>query len=167
MLPHLAPASLAFARLLAESHAHWKGEPLVPGQAGLSDAALAQALYALKFPVVAHGTEADPVFCYANAAALALWEMEWQAFTRLPSRLSAADEADVQGDRNRLLAAALQRGFVDDYAGTRVSATGKRFEIRNTTLWNVVDAEGRRLGQAAVVRGYSQVAILNCKFVKK
>jgi hypothetical protein len=100
-------------------------------------------------PIVSHGTEADPVFRWANPAALALWQMTWQAFTRLPSRLSAQDDPKIQTDRSRYLAEAAQNGFVRDYQGIRISALGRRFRISQTTLWTVRDAQGRILGQAA------------------
>ena len=101
----------AYARLLAESFARVVGRDLIPGQDGKDDATLAQALRDLARPLVSHGTEADPIFRYANTAALSLWEMDWDRFTRLPSRLSAEAEPDIQGDRARLLAAALAQAF--------------------------------------------------------
>jgi hypothetical protein len=64
-----------------------------------------------------------------------------------PSRLTA--EPTLRAARERLLAETLQKGFVDGYEGVRISATGRRFLIRNVTIWNVTDAEGRPLGQAA------------------
>jgi hypothetical protein len=104
--------------------------------------------------IVSHGTESDPIFRYANAQALKLWEMDWDAFTRLPSRLSAEAAGDIQSDRDALLKAALAKGWVDNYSGVRVSRTGKRFEIRNTVLWNVVDGKGVRHDQAAFIRDW-------------
>jgi hypothetical protein len=41
------------------------------------------------------------------------------------------------------------RGFLDDYSGVRVSASGRRFAITNTQVWNLVDRDGGRHGQAA------------------
>ena len=40
-------------------------------------------------PLLMHGNEADPVFCYANRTAQRLWGLTWDEFIRLPSRLSA------------------------------------------------------------------------------
>ena len=77
----------AYARLLAESFTRVVGRALVAGQAGMDDATLTRALQDLAQPLVSHGTEADPIFRYANTAALTLWEMDWNRFTRLPSRL--------------------------------------------------------------------------------
>ena len=146
-----AAETRAYARLLAESFARVVGRDLIPGQDGKDDATLAQALRDLARPLVSHGTEADPIFRYANTAALSLWEMDWDRFTRLPSRLSAEAEPDIQGDRARQLAAALAQGWVGDYAGIRISANGRRFRIADTILWTVTDAAGRRHGQAALI----------------
>lgn len=129
----------AYARLLAESFARLTGE-------ALGDP------WARPDPIVSHGTEADPIFRWANPAALALWEMDWNAFTRLPSRQSAADTPEVQADRSQLLKEAWRKGWVTGYRGIRVSASGRRFAIDDTVLWTVRDAKGVIHGQAALIR---------------
>ncbi len=40
-------------------------------------------------------------------------------------------------------------GFIDDYAGVRISARGRRFRIEQAVVWNLVDRVGRHHGQAA------------------
>jgi len=97
--------------------------------------------------VVAHGLEADPVFFYGNRMALALFETPASDFVRLPSRLSA--EPLAQEERARLLARVSETGFIDDYSGIRISATGRRFRIEHAVVWNLIDETGRRHGQAA------------------
>ena len=104
-------------------------------------------LYDAPAVVLMHGTESDPVFCYANRAAQRLWGYGWDEFIALPSRQSAEPEA--QADRARLLATARARGFIADYHGIRIAKDGRRFVIREVVLWNVVHA-GVRHGQAAV-----------------
>lgn len=146
--PFRRPEVAAYSALLADSFHRLTGREIAPG---LDGPALSEALFRLPDPIVAHGTEADPVFRYANAAALALWEMDWESFTRLPSRRSAEADPAIQGDRSRLLAAALEKGWIDDYEGIRISATGRRFRIARTVLWNVVDRDGVRHGQAALI----------------
>lgn len=128
----------AYARLLAESFARLTGRDLGDP-------------WKLPNPIVSHGTQRDPIFRWANPKALALWEMDWDAFTRLPSRQSAADTPDVQADRARLLAEARKKGWVSSYRGIRVSATGRRFAIDATVLWTVRDANGVVHGQAALI----------------
>ena len=97
--------------------------------------------------IVAHGTEADPVFFYGNRMALQAFDMDFSEFTRLPSRYSA--EAVNREERFRLLARVSRDGFIDDYSGVRISATGRRFRIEQAVVWNLVDAEGIIQGQAA------------------
>ena len=97
--------------------------------------------------VVAHNSESDPLFCVANKAALRLWEMPRDEFIGMPSRLSA--EPMEREERARLLAQTHAKGHVTDYQGIRVSKSGKRFLIEQAILWNVTNANGTYLGQAA------------------
>lgn len=129
--------------LIAESFERLLGRPLVP--AG-SDAIA--ALWEVPFAVVAHGTEDDPVFFFGNRAALDAFECDVETFTAMPSRLSA--EAPLREERQHLLDRVTRDGFIDDYAGVRISATGRRFRIESAVVWNLVDAQGLRHGQAAM-----------------
>ncbi|MBX7224490.1 MAG: MEKHLA domain-containing protein [Chitinophagales bacterium] len=96
--------------------------------------------------IVSHGIEADPIFNFANLQAQQLWEMDWETFTKLPSRLSA--EPMLQYERQVFLEKTALNGFVDNYSGMRISANGKRFEIQQAKIWNLHD-EGQYYGQAA------------------
>lgn len=142
MRPYLSPEASAYAALLANSFYL---------ATGLSLPDEATALWLHPQPLVSHGTQADPIFRYANLAALTLWETDWKSFTQMPSRLSAQADAAIQSDRSAHLAAALACSHVADYQGIRISAKGKRFRIADTILWNVTDAEGLRHGQAALI----------------
>jgi len=139
----LPPVPLARLALLIDSHRRLTGRPLPLGP----DTDPARALWASPVAVVAHGTQADPVFFYGNSLALRCFEIDFDRFARMPSRLSA--EPMEREARDRLLARVRERGWVDDYAGVRVSATGRRFRIERATVWNLVDARGRHHGQAA------------------
>jgi hypothetical protein len=132
----------AFFALLTGSFAQLLGRPLVaPGQ----DAAW---LYRdAPFAVVAHNTDPDPRFVYANATAQRCFEYPWAEFTTLPSRLSA--EAPERGERQRLLDAVARDGFIADYRGLRIAKSGRRFWIEDGIVWQLVDAAGIRRGQAA------------------
>lgn len=105
------------------------------------------ALWFAPEAIVAHGTESDPVFFFGNQTALHLFEMSFEDFTRLPSRLSA--EPVARDERARLLDRVTRRGIIDDYAGIRISSTGRRFHIANAAVWNLTDAHGHPAGQAA------------------
>lgn len=69
----------------------------------------AQALFAAPRVVVSHQTQSDPVLCYGNRMALALWEMDLQTLTATPSRLTA--EPMERAERQRLLDAGEHAGW--------------------------------------------------------
>ena len=100
------------------------------------------------FALVSHGTEEDPVFNYGNRCALELFEMSFEELTNLPSRKSA--ELPNREERARLLAEVTAKGYIENYSGVRISATGKRFQIEEATVWNLINAKGDYCGQAAV-----------------
>jgi hypothetical protein len=109
---------------------------------------LRQAIWNAPFAIVAHGTEADPVFFYGNAYALRCFEMGFDEFARLASRLSA--EPMAQESRDRALRKVAEQGYIDGYSGMRIAKSGRRFMITDCTIWNLADADGVLHGQAAV-----------------
>ncbi len=133
--------------LLCSSYTHWTGLHLIPHGLGAEDAV--SALMAGPYAVVSHDTADDPIFNYANLRALELFEMDWASFTRLPSRLSA--EAVNQEKRGKALDEVAKHGFVRGYCGIRIASSGRKFWIRDTTIWNVVDSNGVFSGQAALI----------------
>jgi MEKHLA domain len=140
---------IAHTQILARSLKHYTQRHLPAGsETGVTPAALAERIFHAPFVLVSHGTEADPVLNYGNAAALALWEMSWHELTRTPSRLTA--EAPNREERARLLATVAQRGFIDDYSGVRISKTGRRFHIARATVWNLLSEDRKHCGQAAM-----------------
>jgi hypothetical protein len=128
--------------LISTSYARLTGRQLLEPTAELS-----LALWTAPKVIVAHGTESDPLFFYGNRLALALFELSAADFIQLPSRLSA--EPLLREERLRLLERVSRCGYIDDYAGIRISSTGRRFRIEQATVWNLVDARGQLHGQAA------------------
>ena len=51
--------------------------------------------------------------------------------------------------REQLLSRVTAHGFIADYSGVRIAKSGHRFRIQRATVWNVTDAAGHRIGQAA------------------
>ena len=135
------------AGLLGSSFFRLLDRELAPGFNGLSAVQFAQSLFESPAVVVSHGTQADPIFNYANQAALDLFEMDWESFTQLPSRKSA--EPLNRQERARLLDAVTSQGFIDDYSGVRISSQGRRFLIPKAIVWNLVDEANGLVGQAA------------------
>jgi hypothetical protein len=135
-------------RLLLTSHQRWTGKALIEPSLGDDDAV--QFLDLAPFAVVSHDTQPDPIFNYGNQLALQLFEMDWKALTALPSRLSA--EPLIQGERERLLESVGKHGYIEDYNGIRISSSGKRFMIRDATVWNLLNEDGKPFGQAALIK---------------
>lgn len=107
----------------------------------------ARTLFYQPFVVLSHGIQEDPVLNYGNQAALDLWEMTWEEFIKMPSRLTA--EPVNREDRERLLEEVRRNGYIDTYRGVRISGTGRRFLIERGTVWNIVDENNKYAGQAA------------------
>jgi MEKHLA domain len=140
----------AFFALLTGSYARLVGRPLVP--AGKD----ADWLYSeAPFAVLAHGTEQDPKFIYANKAAQVCFEYSWDEFVTLPSRLSA--EAPDRAQRQVLLDEVTRHGFLSGYRGVRVAKSGRRFIIEDGIVWELIDRQGMRHGQAATFRSWRNV----------
>ncbi len=107
------------------------------------------------FVVLAHGTDPDPCFIYANRAAQACFEYSWAEFLGLPSRLSA--EPIDRAERQRLLDQVARNGFLAGYRGIRVAKSGRRFLIEDGVVWELIDRQGVRHGQAATFRAWRNV----------
>lgn len=140
-------------RRLRQSLLRYAGRDLVDDPA--DDVEAARSVFEAPFALVSHDTQADPMFNYANRAALDLFEMGWQELNGLPSRLSA--EPVHRDERARLMQRVADEGVIDDYAGVRISKTGRRFLIRGATVWNLGDDEGRPYGQAAMFDDWEDV----------
>lgn len=122
----------------------------------LADVAGSMELYHAPAVVLMHGIQVDPLFCFANRAAQALWGYTWDEFIGMPSRLSA--EPELQAAREQLLSRARIQGYIDDYVGIRIAKDGRRFHVSGVILWTIADADAVICGQAAVFRQWSHLA---------
>ncbi|HEU0283202.1 MAG TPA: MEKHLA domain-containing protein [Gallionella sp.] len=147
------PFLIRHVEILRSSYRHWTGRALIDedidGERAVT--VLGEAPYA----VVSHGTEREPIFNYGNRLALQLFGMSWDEFTALPSRLSA--EAPNQAERASLLAAVTRQGYIDNYAGIRIARSGRRFMIKDATIWNLLTPQGEYCGQAALIRQWEML----------
>jgi hypothetical protein len=139
------PAVIEWSQLLLNSFRRWIGRELLE-RVGKPDYQ-AHALFQSPFVVVSHGTEEDPLLNYGNQVALELWELTWEQLIKTPSRLTT--ESVNRAEREWMLEQARSRGYLDTYQGVRIASTGRRFLVENAFIWNVVDAKGQRVGQAA------------------
>ena len=56
-----------------------------------------------------------------------------------------------QKQRNELLNQVNSHGFIDNYKGIRVTSDGELFQIEDATIWNVVDKNSNKMGQAVII----------------
>ena len=129
-------------QLIIDSYALLTGRRLLPESEANPD-----GLWRASFAVIAHSAESDPIFFYGNKAAIELFETDAPSLIEMPSRLSARPVN--RKERARLFERVVQSGFIDDYAGDRVTATGREFRIEQATVWNLLDENNQINGQAA------------------
>lgn len=147
-----SPGAMTLSQVMADSYRQLLGERLVTATAH----EVAHALYNAPFALLAHDGGTDPRFTYANLTAQRLWERDWDEFIGLPSRLSA--EPDDRATRASMLAEVARSGFIANYSGVRVSASGARFLISNAQVWNLIDPSGVRVGQAARISTWEHLS---------
>lgn len=145
MQPWQAPNWIEHSQILLCSYRRFLGEELIPRTGSAEDQS--RALFEADFVVVSHGTQADPILNYGNQAALNLWEMDLETLLQTPSRMTA--EPVHRDERAKLLERTSRDGYVDDYRGIRIASTGRRFLIEKAIVWNLLNDNGERVGQAA------------------
>jgi PAS domain-containing protein len=96
--------------------------------------------------VLAHNTDPDPHFIYANKTAQGCFGYSLAEFLALPSRLSA--EAPDRAERQRLLDQVAAHGFATGYSGIRIKKSGRRFRIEDGVLWQLRPRYGSLRGVA-------------------
>ena len=135
---------LSWTQMLLNSYAYWTQTELIDRHGPPLEQA--QRLFASPFVVASHGGEAEPILNYGNAQALKLWEMNWEEFITTPSRLTA--EPVNQAERTRMLQETARDGMIRNYRGARISKSGNRFLVEKATVWNVIDQDKDKIGQA-------------------
>lgn len=144
----MSATDLTLLPLLEASYRHWLGQPL-PRPPGLPQAeALTWLHERAPYALLAHGNESDPLFCYANEQALRCFGYPRAEFIGMPSRYSAS--LQDRAERQRLMNAVGRQGYASGYEGWRVDKAGEAFQIHAGVVWNLLDATGQRLGQAAL-----------------
>jgi PAS domain S-box-containing protein len=141
-----SPLDPSFFDLLSTSYTHFFGELLVPSTMARPGDASRWLYEDAPFAVLAHNTDADPIFVYGNLAAQTRFGYSWIELTNLRSRYSA--EMPDREERQQLLERVQRDGCAKDYRGIRISKSGSRFMIEEAVLWQLVDAQGAVHGQA-------------------
>lgn len=148
--PYTRPDIINWCRRIHDSYKHWLQKTLVEGDLAGED--LVKAFYLADFVMLSHKFADVPRFVFANRSAQALWGYSWDEFIGMPSSESA--ESEAREEREKLLERVNRYGFIVDYSGTRIAKDGRRFRIREVTLWNVLDESEALVGQAAMFKKF-------------
>lgn len=110
---------------------------------------LISAFEACSYPIASHDHKAEPLFNYANKAALLLFKMKAQDMIGLPSKKSASQSN--QASREAFLKKVSRYGFVKHYQGERIASDGTVFYIEDATVWNLMNEINEYCGQAVII----------------
>ena len=147
----LRPWVIQWTQDVLDSYARLVKTELIPREG--TQEKQAERLFNSPFVVASHGLQDNPILNYGNQAALDLWEMDWDQFTKTPSRLTA--EPVNRDERARMLQQAKIQGYISDYRGVRISSSGKRFLVEQATVWTIQKPDGTPLGQAATFSNWT------------
>ena len=98
-------------------------------------------------PIASHDT--NGFFNYLNKAALSLFKVTKDQVIGRSTTMTAPKSEQKQ--RNELLNQVNSFGFIDNYKGIRVTSDGELFQIEDATIWNVVDKNSHKMGQAVII----------------
>lgn len=138
-----------FVRHILTSYKNYYGEELL--DASTDD--FLKNCFSAPFVLVSHNNEEDPIFKFGNQMGLDLWELTWDDFTKTFSKQTA--ETELQENRKKSLDEVAKNGFISAYSGIRISSTGKRFRIEDVKIWNVLDDNQQKIGQAASFKNWT------------
>ena len=98
-------------------------------------------------PIASHDT--NGFFNYLNKSALSLFKVTNDQVIGRSTTMTAPKSEQKQ--RNELLNQVNSHGFIDNYKGIRVTSDGELFQIEDATIWNVVDKNSHKMGQAVII----------------
>ncbi len=132
--------------IMLDNLKRWTNYDLIK-EYGFSRETVGEQVFHADFYLLSHNTAIDPVLTYGNQQVLARWELSWQELTAMRSR-DTAKPVD-QSARSKLMMQVKANNYVNGYSGTRISKTGKEFQILDGIIWNLFLNDGSLYGQAA------------------
>jgi hypothetical protein len=136
----------AHIRILLDNLYKWTGYDLAAAH-GFSADNIGKQLFEADLYILSHNTAIDPILTYGNQRVLDLWEVSWEELTKMYSKDTA--KPGDRTARSTTMEHVKQHNYVTGYSGTRISRTGKEFQILDVTIWNLFTDDGRAYGQAA------------------
>jgi hypothetical protein len=101
------------------------------------------------YPIASHDNSPEPLFNYANKAALKLFKMSLHDMIGMPSKASALSVN--QHERSLFLKEVSLKGFIKHYQGQRVASDHSTFHIQDATVWNLINQDKKFYGQAVII----------------
>ena len=98
-------------------------------------------------PIASH--DINGFFNYLNKSALSLFKVTKDQVIGRSTTMTAPKSEQKQ--RNELLNQVNSNGFIDNYKGIRVTSDGELFQIEDATIWNVIDKNSHKIGQAVII----------------
>eukprot|EP01023_Acetabularia_acetabulum_P018168 TRINITY_DN1917_c1_g1_i2.p1 TRINITY_DN1917_c1_g1~~TRINITY_DN1917_c1_g1_i2.p1 ORF type:complete len:259 (-),score=19.05 TRINITY_DN1917_c1_g1_i2:73-849(-) len=149
--PWLSQEIESYLKLIVDSYHKETGQKLIEEQLNIG-----QQLWSADFGVLAHDISTTPyLFVYANQTALKVFGCSWDEIIGEAS-YKTADQSGQQ-ERNKFTQEVMKNGYGVRYNIKRISlATGAEITIDHCIYFNVTDANGRIIGQAARLEGFNK-----------
>jgi hypothetical protein len=154
--PPLADFYEPFIRKVIASCRRVAGLDLIQ-QENLQRDCLGKSVFYGKFALLTHRGGADAILNYGNDYVLKLWDTTWAEFITMPSKLTAPEEG--RETREEFMETVRHNGFATGYDGIRISRTGRRFVIKDVTVWQLVDGDGLNFGVGAYFSNYERIVV--------
>ena len=138
---------LNHTQILLDSYVNCTGKQLIERTSLEEDA---ENLTKADFVIVSHNDQPDPILTYGNTIGLGLGEWDWDTFVKTPSRYTA--QPSRKELREIMLSKVQERAYFKGYEGVRISASGKRFMIKNALIWNLIEKEGSHMDKQLLLR---------------
>ncbi|WP_017295202.1 MEKHLA domain-containing protein [Geminocystis herdmanii] len=148
------PEIIAWTQIILNSYTQLLGEELINRER--DELTQSQNLFYADKVVYSHDTQSDPIYNYSNKKGLELWEMDWETLTKTPSRTTT--QPLLREERQQLLRETMTKGYIKNYQGIRVSSSGKKYLIKDITVWNLTDKNGKFCGQAATFSQWEKLS---------
>ena len=148
--PPVVPDTLvAHISRLVRSYTVLTGRDLVPYDA--NPLVLAERVQRAPVILMSRSFDRDELPAYGNDLALNLWQQSWDQFTASPAadETGASEEERVMWRQAHDLALAV--GHADVVSGVLSAGQGRRSRFTRATIWNVLDDDGRVVGQATLL----------------
>jgi MEKHLA domain len=102
-----------------------------------------------RYVLITHGTESDPIYNFANRAALTAFWRSYSSMIQLPSARSVVLQSKDESRRIQLMKSVTENNYVENATGVRIRDDGRFVKLVDAVVWNCFDDDDTYIGQAA------------------